>query len=224
MLTAFFAALAQLFDGSLRRVFWLSVAISLALLALLALASSVALAWLAPVSVPGLDVLLAGLGALAGLGLGWLLFPSLTVAVIQLMAEPIARAVERRHYPDAPPPRQQPVREVLILSLNLAALSLLVNLMALPAYLLLPALNLVIYLIFNGYIVARGYFETAAGRRFEPALQRDLWQTHRRRLWPFGAGLALLLSIPIVNLAAPIVALAAMVHLVERMRHRQTGK
>jgi uncharacterized protein involved in cysteine biosynthesis len=72
--------------------------------------------------------------------------------------------------------------------------------------------------------VARGYFETAAARRFEPAQQRLLWTRWRRQLWLFGAGLAVLLSLPVVNLVAPILGLAAMVHVVERMRDTQTAK
>jgi uncharacterized protein involved in cysteine biosynthesis len=224
MLTAFVLSVTQLFDGSFNSVLWRSVAIALGLLAALAVAASVILGQLAPASLPGVEVLLSTLGALAGLALGWLLFPALTVGVIQLMAEPVARAVEERHYPDAPPPRNQSVREILVAALNLAAMSLLVNLLALPAYLLLPALNLIIFLIFNGYIVARGYFETAAARRFAPAEQRSLWFQARARLWLFGAGLALLLTIPFVNLVAPVLALASMVHIVERMRHRQTAK
>jgi CysZ protein len=224
MLIAFWAAVQQLLEGSFHRVLWQSVAIALALLSALVIAASVILAGIAPANLPGFEVLLATLGALAGLVLGWLLFPALTVGVIQLMAEPIADSVERRYYPDTPPPRRQPVREVLVAAFNLSALSLLVNLLALPVYLLLPALNLLIFLIFNGYIIARGYFETAAARRFAPAEQRLLWARHRARLWFFGAGLALLLTIPVVNLVLPILAMAAMVHIVERMRHRQTAK
>jgi uncharacterized protein involved in cysteine biosynthesis len=224
MLTAFVLSVTQLLDGSFNSVLARSVAIAFGLLAALALAASVILGQLAPASLPGLDVLLATLGALAGIALGWLLFPALTVAVIQLLAEPVAEAVERLRYPDAPPPRHQSVRELLVSALNLAALSLLVNLLALPAYVLLPALNLVIFLIFNGYIVARGYFETAAARRFAPSERRALWNRARARLWLFGAGLAFLLTIPLVNLAAPVLALASMVHIVERMRHRQTAK
>jgi len=224
MLPAFYRSVVQLFEGSFHDVLLKGIAIALGLLALLAIVSSVVLGQLAPASIPGADVLLATLGVLAGLALGWLLFPALTVAVIQLMAEPVADAVEQRHYPDSPPPRRQSAREILITSLNLAALSLLVNLLALPAYLLLPVLDFFIYLIFNGYVISRGYFETAAARRFEPSEVRLLWREWRMPLWGFGAFLAFLLTVPVVNLVTPILALASMVHITERMRHRQIEK
>ncbi len=224
MMGAFLAAVAQLPDRSFRRVFWRGLAVAVGLLLALAIVSSLGLGWLAPANLTGVDVLLSTLGALAGLFLGWLLFPALTASVIALMVEPIARAVEAKHYADAPPPRPQSTREIMASGLRLAAASILINLIALPAYLLLPALNLAIFLIFNGYIVARGNFEAAAARRFEPARQRALWRQLRTRLWLAGAGLAFLLTIPFVNLVTPMVGLSFMAHIVERMRHRQTPK
>jgi uncharacterized protein involved in cysteine biosynthesis len=195
-----------------------------ALMLLLTALVSLGLDWVAPSWLPGLGILFATLGVLAGLALSWLLFPALTAAVMALLAEPIARAVEARHYPDAPPPRPQSMGEMAVGAAKLALVAIIVNLLALPAYLLLPALNLIIYLIANGYLVGWGYFEAAAARRFDPAQQRLEWRRQRLGLWGAGAGLSFLLTIPIVNLAAPLVAIATMVHVVERMRHRQTAK
>src|SRR5258708_12514912 len=105
MMGAFVAAVAQLPDRSFRRVFWRGLAVAVGLLLALAIVSSLGLGWLAPANLTGVDVLLSTLGALAGLFLGWLLFPALTASVIALMVEPIARAVEAKHYPH--PPRSE---------------------------------------------------------------------------------------------------------------------
>lgn len=220
----FLAALLQLFERRFQRLLWLGLVLSVGLLAGLSFGGSLLFATLVPDGVPGIGIVLAGLGALAGLILGWLFFPALTASLFSLMVEPIARAVEARHYPGVPPPRSQSAAEMVASALRLAATALLVNLAALPVYLLLPAFNLFIFLFFNGYLVGKGYFEMAAARRFEPPVQRLLWRAERGSLWLAGACLAALLTIPLVNLVTPMLAIAFMVHTVERMRHRQKAK
>jgi uncharacterized protein involved in cysteine biosynthesis len=49
-----------------------------------------------------------------------------------------------------------------------------------------------------------------------------MWRRYRARLVVAGAIIALLLSIPIVNLAAPLIGVAFMLHLFERLRRAQT--
>jgi CysZ protein len=46
--------------------------------------------------------------------------------------------------------------------LRLTVLTLLLNLLALPVYLLLPGINLFLFLALNGYLLGREYFEVVA--------------------------------------------------------------
>ena len=77
---------------------------------------------------------------------------------------------------------------------------------------------MVIFLALNGYLVGREYFEVVAGRRLPPPAARALKKTIGGRLWLAGALVAIMLTIPVFNLVAPVVGTAFMVHLFERWR------
>ena len=51
-----------------------------------------------------LDAMLTIVGSAAALVLAWLLFPVVVAAALGWFADDVARAVERRYYPDLPPP------------------------------------------------------------------------------------------------------------------------
>jgi CysZ protein len=91
------------------------------------------------------------------------------------------------------------------------------NLLALPLY-LLPGPNLVVFLALNGYLLGREYFELVAQRRMSPLDAARCRRAVRARVWAAGAMIAVLLMVPLVNLIAPVIAIAFMVHLFERWR------
>lgn len=164
------------------------------------------------------EVLAAFLGAFAAPVLTWLLFPSVVVMILGLYAEAIIEAVERRHYPNlaTPPPSRQMAN--LWSGIRLALLGLVLNIVALPFYLLFPGLNLVLFLGLNGYLLGREYFDVVALRRVDWRGTQRLWREHRLRFILTGVVVAGLFALPVVNLVAPIIGLAAAVHLVERFR------
>lgn len=218
--SAFSRALAQLSDPALRRALWLG---------LLAAAGTLLALWGGFVWLIGSieivesdwdDWLDAGAAVLALIPMV-LLYPSAVLIAASLLAEPVARAVEARHYPDLPPPRPQPVSEGIVAGLRLTGFALILNLIALPLY-LLPGPNIVIWLLVNGWLIGREFYETVALRRLEPAEMKRLRKRHFRRLLPTGMIAAFALSIPLVNLLAPVVVLAAMTHVTESIR-RATG-
>src|SRR3546814_4277946 len=53
----------------------------------------------------------AAIGAVADAS--FFLFPAVMVTIMALLLDDIARAVERRHYPDLPPARSQPLGEAV---------------------------------------------------------------------------------------------------------------
>jgi uncharacterized protein involved in cysteine biosynthesis len=79
-------------------------------------------------------------------------------------------------------------------------------------------LNLVLFLGLNGYLLGREYFDAVALRRADWRAAQRLWRQHRLRFVLTGTVVAALFVLPVVNLVAPIVGLAAAVHLVERFR------
>ena len=109
---------------------------------------------------------------LAVLALSWLFFPAVVTLIMSLFFERIADAVEALDYPGRSPPRRQPIGETLGAMLRLTALTLLLNLLALPMYLLVPGINLFLFLTLNGYLLGREYFEVVALRRLDAAATR----------------------------------------------------
>ncbi|MBU2089763.1 MAG: EI24 domain-containing protein, partial [Alphaproteobacteria bacterium] len=100
------------------------------------------------------------------------------------------------------------------------ALSILLNLIALPVYLLLPAVNLVLFYFLNGYLISREYFDMVAIRRVDKAEIVSMRRAYRGRLLGFGAVIAFLMTVPLVNLFVPVFATATMVHLFQGLRRK----
>ncbi len=233
MFTALSKAIQQCSDPTFRRVLLRAVGLSLAVFVLLWIVAGALLAWgggwlLDWIAAEGVwqDVLEVIFGA-AGVGgvlfASFILFPAVMVMVLSFLLEDIAAAVEARHYPNLPAPRPQPVSEMLRSGLGFAAVTVAINLLALPFYLMLiflPPFNLILYYSVNGYLFGREYFEVVAFRRQSPSEAKRLRRRHRARLFLAGVLITVMMTIPVVNLFAPIVAAAFMVHIFEDLRRR----
>src|SRR6185437_16003471 len=95
---------------------------------------------------------------------------------------------------------------------------LLLNVLALPLYIFLPGINIVLFLGINGYLVGREYFEAVASRLLEYPLVKAMWRHYRVRLVIAGTIIAFMLSVPVLNLAAPLIGVAFMLHFFEHLR------
>jgi uncharacterized protein involved in cysteine biosynthesis len=210
-------AFAELADPSARRVLVLSMIMTLGVLLALVLATHWLLAGITWFGIGWIDRLIDALGTLAALGLTWLLFPGVLVAVTGLWTDSIAAAVEARYYPGLPPPRAGAALDAVLAGLRLAGVALLVNLVLLPLY-LIPGINLALFYGANGYLVGRGYFEQSAVRRLAPPAMRALFGRRRITLWFTGVLITFMTTIPVLNLVVPIVATALMTHLLEDLR------
>jgi uncharacterized protein involved in cysteine biosynthesis len=164
--------------------------------------------------------LLRQFGAAALFFLLLLLFPALLAIVITIFFDPIIGEVERRNYPGLPPPRRQPPGELLAYAAKFTLLILAVNLLALPFYLLLPGVNFLIAWIANGYLFGREYYEAVAMRRLAPAAMHALRREGGGRVFRAGFVLAMLKTVPILNLVIPVVGCAYLTHLFHAMPWR----
>jgi CysZ protein len=164
-----------------------------------------------------LNWLLDLLGGLAVLVLTWLLFPAVVTLIMSLFLERIAVAVETCDYPGRGPPRRQPIGETLATMLRLTGLTLVLNLLALPVYLLIPGINLFLFLVVNGYLLGRGYFEVVSLRRLDAAATRAVRSRFGLRVFLGGVVIAGLFALPLVNLVAPVIATAFMLHIFEAL-------
>lgn len=197
MLQDLFRAIGCLRDPRIRSLVWLGI--GLALLVILAL-GGIAEAIIVGLSDTGhvwLDRLLAGLGAVGTVLLAWLLFPSVVVAVSGLLLDRVFAIL------DPGPARAVPVTEQVVAALRLLLLSLAINLLLLPLY-LIPVVNIVLWLALNGWLVAREYVEAGAARRLPPDEVTALRKRHSGRFWLAGMLVAAALGVPILNLAVPV--------------------
>lgn len=165
-----------------------------------------------------------GAGALVAVLLvvvaSWLLFRLVALAVLQLFADEVVVAVERRSYPRAAEEaRKLPLSEDVRNALGGAGRAVIANLVALPFALVLlftgvgPAL---VFWAVNAWLLGRELVDM-------------VWQRHRPsrdvaapvpRLEQFllGGAIVALLAVPLVNFLAPVLGAAAATHLVHGRR------
>lgn len=238
MIPAFSAALRQLGDPPIRRVIW-RVALWTALVFTLlgwglwtvimgivadfdasTIFGFIPFEWLRDAIIGLVEFIIALLGVFIFLAMFWLLFAAIVQFVASFYLERVAAAVEARHYPDLPAPGGLKIGEAISASLRFFATLVVFNLLLVPVY-LIPGIGILAFYLLNGYLMGREYFETIAARRSDHEGLRALRQSSRGRLLVAGLIITVLLSVPVVNLVAPIVAAAAMVHIYQGIAARR---
>ncbi|MCB2099398.1 MAG: EI24 domain-containing protein [Rhodobacterales bacterium] len=215
MIKAILKGVEQLGDKRTRGLVWLSL--GLALLVFIVLWSSVGflLTQTKFFELVYLDWAVDILGGLATLILTWLLFPGIMSAFVGLFLDKVADAVEARHYPGLPPADGLPVGESIIEALKFLGVMVVCNLLMLPFLFVPPVFPFVFYVV-NGYLLSREYFDLVAVRRLPPSEARRLRKRNAGVLLVTGAALAFMLTVPFLNLVAPVIGTAAMVHLFQK--------
>lgn len=221
MLKDLFRTLGQLGDRRMLRVLAVSLVLAVLLYAGLVTAVDWALTSYRFFDLAWIDTIIRFLGDLAFALIALLLFPSFAMAIQGLLLEDVARAVEDRHYPHLPEPRPQRWGELIVSTTRLVLTAVAVNIVALPLYLALtfvPPLNLALFYLVNGWLLGREYFETVASRRLPPSEATAFRLNNRGHVWLTGATIAFLFTIPFVNLLAPVIGTAFMLHRFESLR------
>ena len=222
MISAFLLALGQLGDPRILRVLFKSMGITLAVFAVLGVGAWFALgSALASYGVAdgGLQGLLAALAMLIG---GWLLFRLVALAVLEQFADQVVEAVEAKHYPaalaSAHPLGWQGQGRV-----GLAALgrNVLYNVLALPVAIILSFTVIGAPLVFaavNAVTLGRELSDMAAlrHRAADGPAAGSVPRPGGATRFVLGAIVVALLTIPFVNLVAPIIGAAMATHLVHR--------
>jgi len=222
MLTAAARALSQLFDRALWGVLILSVACAVVVTGAVWLAIGTLLAHVRLFDLGWLDWIARVTIGVAGIFGFAALFGTLAAIIAGFFLERVARAVERRYYPGLPPCRRQRVGDQLRTGASFLLATAVLNLLALPLYLIWGA-NLLIFLALNGYLLGRQYFEMIALRRVDRIAMIRLRRTHSFRLMLGGGGIASLSFVPLANLLAPVLATAFMVHIFQQISEFQKG-
>ncbi len=224
-------ALAQMLSPPLRAVLWKSIGLALALIVVAAVALDRLIIWLVGAGGASLETTLgpathlpasalawalsiaASLGILAG---GIFLMPAVTAFVASFFADQIADEVEREHYVADPPGVALPLWLAIAEGGKTALLAIAVYLCAVP-FLLFAGFGAVIFFLATAWLLGREYFELAATRFRPPDEAKALRKRNAAAVYVGGLFIAAFVSIPIVNLATPLFAMALMVHVHKRI-------
>ena len=217
MFTDLLRAFRQLGDPAIGKVVWISIGGAVTVIVLLVAGTGVALDSLTLVDWGWLDGAIDLIATVGAFALAIVLFPGIAVTISTLMLEDVAAAVERRHYPSLPPARPIGVVEALLSGLRFFGVWIVVNGLALTLTLVLPGINVIVFYVINGYLLGREYYEIVAFRRLPPREARALRRRHRLPVFTAGVAIAVLMTIPVVNLLAPVVATAFVVHVYQRL-------
>ncbi len=204
------AVSSLLIPGMLTVALW-SILLALAVLAALAVALVAGFDWWLGAAYPGSEwgVWLAGAGSVI---LAWFLFPGIMPVIVNFFDAHIAGLIERHDYPKHRPARDMPFMPELWHDVRFSLMAVTLNILIIPLY-FVPIINLFIFYLLNGWLLGREFFVMAARRHMPISDAVALRRRNGRIVTLAGMALALLATVPFVNLLAPFWGIALMTHL-----------
>ena len=235
MFESAFKALAQMISPEFRRVLFKAIGLALVIVVLFGIGLHRAFSWMAEsgatwaeastgfVPHTAWSILVWVLSFAAALGIltgAVFLMPAVTAFAGSFFVDEIAGEVERKHYPGEVPGQELPLGRALYEGIKTALVSVAVFLCAVP-FLLFAGLGLVMMFVATAYLLGREYFLLAAMRFRTPDEAKAMRRANRTSVFMAGMLIAMFVSIPIVNLATPLFAMALMVHMHKRLSGRR---
>src|ERR1700692_1068878 len=226
MLDAAVKALSQILSPPMRSILWRSIGLALVLIVVLAIGLQRLLSWFAASGEgwaeamlgPGfhtpLDILSWVISIAAGFGVVFgavFLMPAITSLVASVFVDEVADHVEREHYPAERPGTALPFGLAMTEGVKTALLTLPVYLIALP-FVFVAGAGFIAFFIATAWLLGGEYFELAAMRFRPPGEAKAMRKENAATVFTAGLVIAAFISIPIVNLAAPLLGIALMVH------------
>lgn len=221
----FLRALGHLADRRFRSILLRSILIALATLAALSagaiwalglLPETVHLPLIGEVGLP--FATLEGLAVGAAVLLSLVLMVPVAALVVTFFLDEAAAAVEEACYPGLGPARATGFLEELRTGIAFMVTLIAVNALALLFYLLSGPLAPLAFWAVNGYLIGREYFELVALRRVSLDEMKRLRRRHLIQIWLAGVLVAVLLTLPLAGLVAPLLGVATLVHTFHRLR------
>lgn len=218
MIAAFFLSVAQLADRAFLVVLAKSLALTIALFAVLGVGvwygvAAATTAWFGA----GIGGLAAAFAIFVTVLALWLLFRVVAIAVIGMFADEIVAAVEARHYPAAlASARPAGIGTGIAMGLRSGARVIVVNLLLLPVYITLLVTGIgtaAAFFLVNGWLLGRDLGDMVAVRHLAPAAMRDWRKATAGRRFALGLAATALFVVPVVNLLAPLLGAAMATHL-----------
>ncbi|MGA2891303.1 MAG: sulfate transporter family protein [Xanthobacteraceae bacterium] len=230
-------AVIQMFAPPLRAVLWKSIGLALALIVVAGIALDRLLVHMVGAGGTSVETTLGPHAHLPVSAIAWFvsiaasfgiivgtvfLMPAVTAFVASFFADQIGAEVEREHYPADPPGRALPLWLAMWEGIKTVLLAIVIYLCAAP-FMIFLGFGAVIFFLATAYILGREYFELAAMRFRPPDGAKALRKRNAMTVYLGGLFIAAFVSIPIVNLATPLFAMALMVHLHKRLSRQSVA-
>ncbi|GHH01618.1 EI24 domain-containing protein [Pseudodonghicola xiamenensis] len=225
---SFLLALQQTGDPKFRKVLFLGIGLTFALL----VAAYAVVLWLVnglvgdQVTLPLIgqvtwlnDLLSAGSFFLMMILSVFLMVP-VASAITSMFLDEVAQAVEDKHYPTLPPVPGVSFWDGLKDSVNFMGVLIAANTLALIIYALIPPASVFIFWALNGFLLGREYFMLAAMRRIGREGAKQMRARYSGTIWAAGTLMAVPLSVPLLNLVIPILGAATFTHIFHRLAER----
>lgn len=151
------------------------------------------------------------LGSAGGMIVAWFLFPLLYPILVSFFDDKMADVIEREDYPQLPPakpPFWPTILNDMVFSLKAIGL----NIICLPFY-FIPLFGIALYYLLNGYLLGTQFFRMAAGRRVDMDEAEKMRKAAHYQILSAGVAISFCSTIPLLNLAAPLLGVATMLHL-----------
>lgn len=145
--------------------------------------------------------------------MGFFLMAPVAAGFSGLFAETVADVVEDIHYP-ARPGTAMDFFESIPAALGILGATLGVAVLTLLMTPFLGPLAPLLFYAANGWLLGREFYQMAARRHMEAAPAALLRQRNAAAVTLTGVAIAVLLTVPVLNIAVPVLAAAAFTHLV----------
>ncbi len=146
----------------------------------------------------------------------WFGFIVVSQNVAAFYFEGIVGRVEELHYADLLAAKGTTVAQDAVSTIRFTGMLLLLNLLALPFYLIglaFPPVSIAIFYLVNGYLFGREYAEIVTLRRMPPREALAWRKANATKVWLAGALIAFGMTIPILNFLGPVIAASFMTHI-----------
>ena len=214
LLTASFRALKSVFAPGMFGVFLWSIFLTmLALIAFVVLAGYASGFLATQLDNPEWASILPFVGTLGAGLIAWFLFPGIMPIIVNFFDARIAYLIEARDYPESMATNPTAFWPEFWHDARFSLMAVTLNILILPLYLFMPGLHLIPFYLLNGYLLGREFFVMAARRHIPIQEALVLRRKNGRTVLIAGVGLAILATLPLVNLLAPFWGIAVMVHL-----------
>lgn len=209
MMQSFARAMRSLLAPGMITLFIWSVVLTLVTLLVFIGGATSAAGWLFSGTEYGWLTWLAGAGSFM---FAWFLFPGIMPVIVNFFDVRIAGLIEKQDYPAVTPLANPPFWPELWHDLRFSFFVIIVNILMIPVY-FIPLVNALVFYGMNGYLLGKEFFIMTARRHIAVGEAKALWQTKNRSITLGGIGLAVMATIPLLNLFAPFWGIAVMTHI-----------